>query len=75
MESININTVPAIIGTEVRFTISNGVFFTLPATMITTADTGETARSKLPPSPSGMLSANTLIPAAAASGTISGTIA
>ena len=43
-ESTNINTTPAIIGTEVRFTISSGSLFTDPATIMTTADTGDTAR-------------------------------
>ena len=60
---------------EVRLTTSMGLLFTDPATIMTTADTGETARSRLPASPIGMLTARTLIPAAAASGTIRGTMA
>ena len=67
--------VPVIIGTEVRLTISIGLFFTVPATIKTTSDTGDTARSKLPASPIGMLIVRTLIPVALANGTISGTIA
>ena len=74
-DKININTTPTIIGTEVRFTISNGCFFVVPATIITTADTGDTALNKFPASPIGTEIANTLIPAAVASGTIRGTIA
>ena len=55
--------------------MSIGLFLMEPATIITTAETGETARSRLPARPIGMDTASTLIPAAAASGTMSGTIA
>ena len=66
---------PANIGTDVLFTISSGSFFVVPATINTTAATGETARIKLPASPIGTDKAIGLIPAASASGTTSGTIA
>ena len=74
-DKINMKITPTTIGTDVLFTISRGSFFVLPATIITTADTGETARNKFPASPIGTVTAYGLILAAAAKGTISGTIA
>lgn len=46
----NIITTPKIIGTEVRLTIWMGDSFVVPATIKTTAATGETARNKFPAS-------------------------
>lgn len=59
---MNIKTVPAIMGTDVRLTIWTGFFLTEPATISTTAETGDTARNRLPARPIGMLTASTLIP-------------
>lgn len=53
MERTNMNTTPAIMGREVRLTTSMGLLFTDPATIMTTADTGETARSRLMGCPCG----------------------
>lgn len=75
MDSTNMKIVPAIMGTEVRLTTSMGLRFTDPATMTVTAATGDTARSRLPARPMGTLMARTLIPAAAARGTMRGTMA
>lgn len=70
-----LNTTPTSMGTLVRLTTSRGVFWMEPETIITTADTGETARSRLPARPMGTETARTLMPAAAARGTIRGTMA
>lgn len=75
MDKTNMVTTPAIIGTEVRLTISRGFALIVPATMTTTAATGDTARIRLPHSPIGMDTAMAEIPAASASGTIKGTMA
>lgn len=54
MDRMNMTITPAIIGTLVRRTMSIGLFLMEPATIITTAETGETARSRLPARPIGM---------------------
>ena len=58
---ININTTQTIIGTDVLLTISNGSCLVLPATIITTAATGDTARNKFPANPIGTVTAYGLI--------------
>ena len=55
--------------------ISNGLFLTVPETIMMTPATGESSRSRLPARLIGIVTASTLMPAAAASGIISGTIA
>ena len=75
IERINMKITPAIIGIDVRFTISIGLNLVLPATITTTADTGETALSKFPASPIGTVTAMADIPAATAKPYINGTIA
>lgn len=75
IERTNMKMTPEIIGTEVRFIISNGSTFNVPAIISTTAATGDTARNKLPASPIGMEIATGLMPAASANGTIKGIMA
>ena len=74
-ERTNMKTTPAIMGTAVRRTISIGLFSTEPETIITTAETGETARKRLPARPMGTEMAMGEMPAAAASAGMSGTMA
>lgn len=75
MDRMNIKITPAIIGTDVLFMIAIGSVFTVPATISTTAATGDTARNRLPESPIGTEIAIGLIPAASANGTINSTMA
>lgn len=62
------NNTPEIIGTEVLLTIFNGSTFNVPATIKTTAATGDTVLNKFPASPIGILIDIGSIPAALARG-------
>src|SRR5699024_9860119 len=75
IDNTNINITPDIIGTDVLLMIFNGLTFNVPATINTTAATGETALNRFPARPIGTLTAIGLIPAASAKGTINGIIA
>src|SRR5699024_5151741 len=75
IDNTNINITPDIIGTAVLLMIFNVLTFNVPATINTTAATGETALNRFPARPIGTLTAIGLIPAASAKGTINGIIA
>src|SRR5699024_1048438 len=55
IDNTNINITPDIIGTAVLLMIFNGLTFNVPATINTTAATGETALNRFPARPIGTL--------------------
>src|SRR5699024_4766159 len=75
IEMMNMKTTPTTIGNHVRLTILSGLSLVEPATITTTAATGEQARKRFPAMHMGTETAKGSIPATFASSYISGTIA